>query len=146
MGIMILPRGRWTSISERPVRDLAGVYAVRLVDGDRSPRLVRRFLDEDDEGLLCLGQSKNLEQRRTQFINGVQKCVGHSEANLLHLLGLHARTRARAQLENVLSMLEWRVEYCSPKKREEELIKSYIKRFGEAPPLNSAIPNRYGLW
>jgi hypothetical protein len=29
---------------------------------------------------------------------------------------------------------------------EERNIKLYCKQFGEVPPLNSAIPNRYGKW
>lgn len=46
--------------------------------------------------------------------------------------------------------LEYRFRKESDKEaaklREARMIKEHIRKFGEAPPLNSAIPDRYGNW
>jgi hypothetical protein len=141
---MYVPNDEWLPLNKQ-VYARAGVYAVRLVSKGGRPRPIRRFLDRDGEGILCIGQSSNLEKRRTQFINGVLKRVGHSEGNLLSIISEHAHRRS--ELEGGISTLHWCIQYCPPRKTlEEKLIKNYVRRFGEAPPLNSVIPNRYGDW
>ncbi len=67
----------------------------------------------------------------------------HSEANLLHRLQKSTRLkRCFPEAEYQYSFRAARTE-SQAKRIEEALIKSYVKRYGEVPPLNSAIPNRY---
>ena len=118
-------------------------YRVRLLRG-RRPFNMRRLLGVDDEGLLSIGKTKNMESRRTQFISGVVNGYGHSEGNLLRLLLLYSALKDEVDAQP-------KIECCYVKcdtepdaiELEARLIKDYLCRFAELPPLNSAIPNRY---
>lgn len=87
-----------------------------------------------------------MDIRRKQFISGLGKMHGHSEGNLLCVLQKHT------PLLKKYPGLEYEYSFAriKSKGRESELeeneIKTYVKKFGEVPPLNSAIPNRYGKW
>ena len=118
------------------------VYLVRIrIDG--VTQALPRFLGEDKYGRLTIGMTGNMENRRRQFMRGLASGRGHSEANLLHqLLGLRP---FRSRLPGCV------YEYRFTRTRtrgaaghlEETLLKDYLRRFGEVPPLNSVIPNRY---
>ncbi len=77
------------------------------------------------------------------FVRGLEHGRGHSEANLLHIL------EKSTPLKRVLPRRIYQYRFrparnkADANKLEEGLIKRYVKRFGEVPPLNSAIPNRY---
>lgn len=148
---MYLPNGTWQPVHPAPtVEARAGVYVIRIVDRNRRrPWSISRLLDMDPEGVLSIGQSSNLERRRRGFVSGVTRCYGHSEGNLLHLVARHAH-RADKFGKDLLSAIEWRFQYvhdtAAAKAHENTLLKQYIRRFGEPPPLNSAIPDRYGAW
>jgi hypothetical protein len=87
--------------------------------------------------------TKNMKARHRDFLQGLTRGRGHSEANLLH------RLERRGPLTKLKSRrYEYRFRVVKDREAamalEEGLIKLYVQRFGEAPPLNSAIPNRYG--
>lgn len=141
--IMHLPDGQWQQVTSSRVEYRPGVYAVRIVNRRRKPWRINRFLERDSDGILCLGQSSSLENRRRAFINAVRKRVKHSEGNLLNIISMHADGRsAFGDREALLSLLEWRFEYMNEpdgaRQREDILIKHYVLQFGEPPPLNSA--------
>lgn len=147
---MYLPAGTWQSLHPGPaVEARPGVYVIRIVNpSDRSAWRISRLLDADPAGVLSIGQSSNLEKRRRNFISGVTKCYGHSEGNLLHLVARHANDAERFG-DDVLAAIEWMFEYVEgddAEPHEERLLKQYVRRFGEPPPLNSVIPDRYGAW
>lgn len=118
-------------------------YRVRLLK-DGKPFQMNRLLGRDEEGLLSIGKTKDMEGRRAQFISGVVNGYGHSEGNLLRLLvlysGLKERVPSRPQIECQFLACKSEDEAI---KTEARLLKDYLCRFGELPPLNSAIPNRY---
>ena len=121
-----------------------GVYQVRSCRPGGAGHTLPRLLAEDVEGTLIIGQSSNLERRRRAFQRRIRVGRGHSEANLLHRLRDAFRSHAKA---GVLAQVEWRVAITDePTTVEEQLIKAYVLTFGEPPPLNAAIPNRYGDW
>ena len=120
----------------------SAVYLVRIcIDGVTQP--LQRFLGEDRRGLLTIGMTGNMENRRRQFVRGLKSGRGHSEANLLHQLLDLRPFRSR------LPSCVYEYRFIRTRTRgaagslEELLLKRYLRRFGEVPPLNSVIPNRY---
>jgi len=121
------------------------VYKIRLSHNSLSVS-IPRFLGVDTAGILCIGKTTNMENRRIQFIRGIQKGRGHSEANLLHLLRHHSplmTTFPNHQYEYTFVQIQ---DFGEETVVEEAEIKAYVRTFGEVPPLNSAIPDRYGVW
>jgi hypothetical protein len=120
------------------------VYNIRLCR-QTVPAAIPRFLGTDPSGLLCIGKTTNMEKRRLQFLRGIEKGRGHSEANLLYIL----RQYSTLEIDYRDYGYEYRfvpVEAGQARALEETEIKTYVRTFGEAPPLNSAIPDRYGTW
>ena len=87
-----------------------------------------------------------MESRRKQFIYAVEKGSGHSEGNLLYLLLRHSPLKARFPNHRVEFRFRPETDKQAANAAEARLIKAYIREFGEVPPLNSAIPDRYGSW
>jgi hypothetical protein len=132
----------WRNFDTPVAERVSAVYEVRIVDSQRNPIPIPRFLGLDPNGILCIGQTKNMEARRKQFKRGRSGRFGHSEGNLLHILeesaGLkEVHPNARYEYRSLPS------EEGSLRDRECSLITRYVRRFGEVPPLNSAIPRRY---
>ncbi len=136
----------WQPLREESNHEGAAVYELRMVRSENNPVSIPRFLSCDKNGLLSIGSTTCMESRRKQFICGREKCYGHSEGNLLHLLIKHTSLDERFPGYG----LEFR--YCpaanesEAKAAEDRLIKGYVCKCGETPPLNSAIPRRYGSW
>jgi hypothetical protein len=140
---------KWRPLETETSYGGAGTYELRMVHtvrGKTEPVPIPRFLRCDNRGLLLIGVTTRIETRRKQFICGVERCYGHSEGNLLHLLTRYTRlTKLFPDYQ-----LEFRYHPATGQREaelaEEQSIKRYVRRFGEVPPLNSAIPNRYTNW
>jgi hypothetical protein len=123
----------------------AAVYQIRL-SSESKPVVIARFLAEDSEGLLSIGMTNDMERRRRAFVRSLRKGRGHSEGNLLWVLdrfSQHREWRCGAEYEYRYAPVE---NESVAHTQEELLLKRYFLRFGEVPPLNSAIPNRFGEW
>jgi len=133
---------KWTPIDESTNHRGPALYAVRLLSrGIVVP--IPRFLSVDTEGLLTIGMTTNLENRRRQFIRGTTKGSGHSAGNLLNRL---AKLTSFKRLVPELSFeLAFRVadDKQNALALESESTNKYFECFGEAPPLTSVIPDRY---
>ncbi len=123
--------------------DESAVYFIRILKrGKRIP--ICRFLSIDAEGLICIGVTIHMETRRKQFMSSMKKSGNHSEGDLLNILDKNSVLKKKIP--------EYTIEYRfipfrnreSAALNEEKEIKSYVKQFGEVPPLNSEIPNRRG--
>lgn len=79
----------WQSIEEPIPHAGPAVYMTRIVDSTGSPFPICRFVLNDPEGLFSIGKTKTIEPRRKQFFSGIEKCYGHSSANLLWYLSRH---------------------------------------------------------
>ncbi len=124
----------------------AGAYEVRMVRGKDKAVPISRFLARDPDGLLVIGETSRIEHRRNRFVRGMNKGGGHSEGNLLHVLIERSPLNQRFPGYR-LQFRYYRVaDKVEAQRVQEQLIKQYICRFGEVPPLNSAIPDRYGNW
>jgi len=134
----------WCSIDKPTDYKHCAVYEIRLCC-QKTPISISRFLGVDERGLLCIGKAKSMEKRRKQFVNSRKEGDGHSEGNLLHRLEIDSTISTRyPDPEYEYSFAK--VNPGQENRLEEQEIKAYVKQFGEVPPLNSAIPNRYGVW
>lgn len=134
----------WRDIDQPSGSSDPAIYEMRLVDEDGIPIPLGRFLNVDADGIISIGLTTSMEQRRQQFVCGVVNCYGHSEGNLLNLL------RRFSRLQDVFPNAKCQYRFASAAEvdlaaRERSAIKRYVRRFGEVPPLNSAIPGRYDI-
>jgi hypothetical protein len=136
----------WGPLNRPCGHSRTAVYELRLVNGRARPISLPRFLAIDDCGLLSIGETGNMESRRRQFIRALEKCSGHSEGNLLYYLLRHTPLRLRFPDHRLEYRFHKEPDKAAAKLAEARMIKAYIRKFGEAPPLNSAIPDRYGEW
>ena len=134
----------WREITKPAVYKECAVYRIRLCSYG-GPVRINRFLGVDEDGLLCIGKTTRMEYRRKQFVIGLSGRFAHSEGNLLHILET-VSPLLKTYSESKYQYSFAKVRAGQESKIEEELIKSYVRRFGEVPPLNSAIPDRYGYW
>lgn len=87
-----------------------------------------------------------MESRRRQFVRALKKGSGHSEGNLLYYLLRHTSLRQRFPDHRLEFRFRKEAGKAAAEVAEGRMIKAYIREFGEAPPLNSVIPDRYGDW
>ena len=144
--VLSMPWSKWLNVANQIAYSGPAIYELRVVNKNGNPFKLNRFLGQDPEGILSIGETNNMEKRRSQFISGITKCYGHSECNLLYYL---LKNTAFATAFDSYR-LEYRYSSCTTKhdaQQEERVsIKTYICKFGEVPPLNSAIPDRYNGW
>lgn len=139
-----LAKWKFNSIERKSDYFGSAVYKVRLLAGGEVVELPR-FLRHDRSGILQIGVSGSFEKRRRQFVRGLASGRGHSEGNMLHIL------ERRSALLQIFSGCSYEIAFVQMSGRdealaeEETLIKRYFTRFGEVPPLNTQLPNRY-LW
>lgn len=134
----------WKGVREECQHKAYAIYEFRIIDQEGRVVSIPRFAREDQEGILCIGKASNMARRLKQFRTGVEKCNGHSEAKLIHLVNKHCDN-----FSIDLSKVQYRYCKCSESELdqiEEEHIKAYVKKYGEVPPFNSSIPKRYGEW
>jgi len=134
----------WREIHKAADHKGCAVYRIRLCN-QKTPVRISRFLEVDNDGLLCIGKTTGMESRRKQFVNALVGKGAHSEGYLLRLL------EQESSLSAAYPGREYQYSFAKVARgqedeTEEELIKAYVKQFGEVPPLNSAIPNRLGDW
>ena len=126
---------------EDPILNRIGVYRFRFVDEAGQPVVQSRFLAIDSTGVVYIGRSQIPLRTRLRRIPHSRK-TGRSSHTLglkLHVLdGLRAyRTWSRKLT------LECQYAHCpDPVEKEKELIRAYVAKFGEIPPLNGEFPNR----
>lgn len=136
---------QWQPLETAAEYDGPATYQLRLVNDSR-PTEIPRFLGFDGEGILLIGETQNMDTRRNQFICGLERCYGHSAGNLLYYLRHHTPLMSI----HPKHLLQYR--FCMQRNKqdarltESRLIKAYVRQFGEVPPLNTSIPDRYDGW
>lgn len=135
----------WMSFSVVPNHHGPAVYEFRLITSGR-PVAIPRFLDTDEDGTLVYGCTGKFEQRYWQSRAAKSSANGSSTMNLLYYWDRFTtlpRLYPEATYEYRFAALETKKE---AKRAESFLIKRYVCRFGDRPPLNSALPDRYAGW
>jgi hypothetical protein len=133
----------WKKIEAPSERSEPAAYRIALLDAAGVPLPLSRMLGIDRDGLLSIGKTTSMESRRRQFVSGMTRCYGHSEGNLLHLLLRYSRLKEIVANATIVYQFVDASTDKEAKSAEARLLKDYLIRFGELPPLNSAIPNRY---
>jgi len=142
MNALGLGWSQWADIDTPAGVDSPGVYLVRVAHGGKAMP-VQRFLNFDPLGVINIGCTTSIEQRRRQFVAGRDTCNGHSCANLLWYMRSYCRTSSLERGLRLQFVFAAAATKTAAEETENRLIKSYYKRHGEVPPLNSAIPDRY---
>ena len=108
---------------------------------------IPRFAAEDPEGVLEIGHTTDLAQRRRTFRAAVSGNKSHSEGRLLHhLLELcKPLTDAHGPRQKILDSLLFtfkKAPKASLVAKESDAIDDYIARYGEPPVLNCQVPGK----
>jgi len=133
---------KWRFVDEQVEYDSHAAYEVRLVNRLGKAIPINRFLGTDEKGILSIGMTTGMEKRRRKLFSGLRGNNVHSEAHLLFLLTEYSRLQTRHRERQYQLRFLPLGSRAQAKKTESRLIKDYVKRYGEVPPLNSAIPNR----
>ncbi len=137
----------WKEIDQPTVYCSHAVYQLRYVDASASPCSIARFLGADPAGILYIGERASMEQARIDIKAGIDSWNKHMAGIMIHILRRYSEAfRQRHTQSRLQYRFEEHASKESRKRREERLIKEYVVRFGEVPPLNSAIPNRHAAW
>jgi len=121
-------------IIERNAPEKPGIYHIYCFNRNH-PIKIGRLLKADEKGILSIGSTKNLKRRLKQFVYGSIKHSGHSSGNRYGYLNL-ANKRKLGSYELKFSFeIKKKCEF-----RESELLRGYMEKFGELPPLNNREP------
>lgn len=135
----------WTTFDASPGHHGPAVYQFRLA-ADGPPVPIPRLLGNDQDGLLVIGCTGNMEKRYWQSQNARKYANGSSTMNLLYYW------ERFTALPRVFPGFTYEYRFVrletveAAKLLEAQLIKQYVCRFADRPPLNSVLPNRYGGW
>ena len=131
--------GKWESWPATP-----GVYIIR------AGRNIHRLGGTDKTGILYFGKARRLKYRVWSFLKANHTASGflwtHPE---IARLVLDPRIRAVSDVEECIGGLK--VAFATPlsaqelERAERALMFSYIRSFGEAPPLNLSVVRRWDL-
>jgi hypothetical protein len=132
---------KWKSfdINQQVKYDGPGVYKIRLFREER-PVPIRRFGGIDEEGILMIGVSDNIERRRKEFVRASNKGYQHSEGMQWFLVKHVSHLR-----ESIYSLRFEFIETDTKERAEEmegEEAWRYFEKYWETPPLNSVLPKR----
>ena len=136
----------WIDIGRNASYKGCGVYKIRLANSKESIG-IRRFLGKDKEGILMIGESKNIGERIKYFRGAMEgKSYRHAEGKRLSLIKKYTCFMERykdCKLQYSFKKLQNKSE---AKKEEERLLKCYFKKYGEVPPLNNNLPGKDINW
>jgi hypothetical protein len=143
MDIEKLVWSSWRPLKVACERWEPAVYQMRMMTG-AEPKQINRFRGTDQGGLLTIGQTTSMEQRRLNFLTAINKCRGHSAGNLLFLLLNYCNMGPSVTTECIQYRYVELASEMDAMHAEALLVRAYILKHCEPPPLNSAIPDRYG--
>lgn len=137
----------WIDIEENPDFDGCGVYRVRLVDSKGFPIEIPRFLDNDKDGILQISRSENIKKGINFFRGAIEgKKYANAEGKRLYLIKKYTNFPEMYKNYRVqYSIMKW-ADKREARIEQERLLKWYIKRYGEAPPVNNYFTEKYIDW
>jgi hypothetical protein len=128
---------------DRALRLTSGIYVIFRGEP------LNRAGGADPAGILYIGKTTHLLSRLRQFLRGghtansglwanrslFMSCIGGAWRPESHFVSALGRLRARVASPIRSSRLE---------RAERVVLLSYVEKFGEVPPLNFALPGKYG--
>jgi hypothetical protein len=133
----------WTPITKECSQSSPVVYRIAIAKKDTQVELIPigRLAGVDGDGILLIGKAIKMETRRRQFLN---PNGAHSEGILFKLIKAYSR-QFQEKYANSSCVYSYAVasDGAEALKIKQQQIKKYVMHYGETPPLNSAIPDRY---
>jgi hypothetical protein len=126
-----------------------GVYAIRLIDAPSGkPIPIGRFLGINESGILLIGVSNDLGRRLHDFYYScLEDRRTHSEGSRLFLVRFMTQFEGEIYPDASMQFGVKRIlDEEQAKHEEERLLKSYFRRFGELPPLNTRMEKQRVTW
>ncbi|WP_375203834.1 hypothetical protein [Hyphococcus sp.] len=109
-----------------------GIYEILSVDHNGDPLSINRFCGVDKFGVLYIGRSFHMRRRLRAFANMI---LNNSKRG--HVAGRTYRTSPKikkiASPESLIFCFKHLDDVAS---EESSLLKAYVNKFGEVPPLN----------
>jgi hypothetical protein len=134
---------KWKDIEQKADYKGCGVYKIRLADSNKKPIEIHRFLGHDNEGILQIGRSTNIERRIGYFHGAMKgKNYAHAEGERLNYIIENTCFLERYKDCNVQYSFKKLENEREVKAEEKHLLIIYFKIFGEVPPLNNNLPGR----
>jgi len=137
----------WFDIQENSDFEGCGIYKIRLVDSGGFPIEIRRFLDNDKDGILQISRSENIRKGIHSFRGAMEgKKYANAEGKRLYLIKKYTDlTGIYKNYKLQYSFMRW-TDKRAARIEQERLLKWYIKRYGEAPPINNYFTEKYIDW
>lgn len=124
------PKEEWPN-NARLRRD-PGVYEIVALDEDGRPKPLSRVGDVDERGVIYIGRSKRLRDRLGTLWRMIYK-----KNQTGHILGITYRKNPRIRAVAPARQIAFRFMHCANYiEKEDALLRSYFRKFGEVPPLN----------
>lgn len=137
----------WIDLKKNASYKGCGVYKIRLTDSKDYPIEISRFLDNDKDGILQIGRSKDIKRRIRSFRGAMEgKGCAHAEGKRLNLIKKYTNfigSYNNCKIQYSFKKLQDKIE---ARKEEERLLKCYFIRHGEVPPLNNNLPRKDIDW
>lgn len=128
--IRITKRNFHIDIPSRP-----GIYKIYSLDENDNPRHLQRLLGIDEEGVLYIGKSENLNDR----VRMLWRVLQPNYRATAHTFGMNYKSLQVIQDEFPLDTLAIEFEENNMAKiYERSLIENYRQLYGEVPPLNGS--------
>lgn len=132
-----LPRPVWAPLTERTIGAIPrqpGAYRIRVVTDDGRAHVIRRCFGDDAEGIIDIGESKNLRVRLSSLLRCMRDVErgGHMAGWRYAFLGM----QALFPIERLQVWFEVSGSKDEAYAREGELLAAYVRRHYELPPLN----------
>lgn len=120
--------------------DVPSVYRLVMLEDENAPSMkpasIPRWFGPDETGTLYLGMAKSLYGRLGALVNAVHP---DQRGGKHHLHILRDEEPYRTKVPAAKLAIAWLAAGSKkPDALEDELVKAYVMRFGEAPPLNRA--------
>jgi GIY-YIG catalytic domain. len=132
----------------KSVKDLPkkpAVYAFRIVDNDRKPLPIQTANGFDEQGIIYVGQAKNLRKRYgskyVAYDKGEKRCSS--------LRAIARKVKTNASFKNKYPDAKFQISYTivaneeASKELEMELLHCYVQKYIYGPLLNSKLPYEY---
>jgi len=136
----------WLDLEKNASYKSCGVYKIRLTDLKDCSIEISRFLDNDKDGILQIGSSKDIEKRIKYFRGAMEgKRRAHAEGKRFNLIKKYTnfiRRYDNCKIQYSFMRLGNEIEAW---KEEERLLMCYFKKHGEVPPLNNNLPKKSSI-
>ncbi len=120
------------------IQSNSGIYKMIALDIEGKPREINRLLSVDEEGILYIGKSENLQERMIKMqraFKGHNRLKKPPHIAVRTILG-NPKIQAAFPLDQIGVVIEYTDGNESAKLMETRYLQEYHSDFGETPPLN----------